>query len=72
MRVMKAGVKSKFAHTPKSEFFTSSHVEYLMSEQAGDGRAARGQHRHKNSMGKGTFGHFRTFTLTLTFSEVNK
>lgn len=40
MRVMKAGVKSRLVHTPKSEYLTSSHVEYLMREQAGDFRAA--------------------------------
>jgi hypothetical protein len=41
MRVMKAGVKSRLDHTPKSECLTSSHVEYLMREQAGDGKAAK-------------------------------
>jgi hypothetical protein len=40
IRVMKAGVKSRLVQTPKSECFTSSHVEYFMSEQAGDGNAA--------------------------------
>jgi hypothetical protein len=40
MRVMKAGVKSSLDVNPKSEFFTSSHVEYLMREQEGDGKAA--------------------------------
>ena len=40
MRVMKAGVKSRLDDTPKSECLTSSHVEYLMREQAGDGKAA--------------------------------
>jgi hypothetical protein len=40
MRVRKAGVKSRLVQTPKSECFTSSHVEYFMSEQAGEGNAA--------------------------------
>ena len=50
MRVMKAGVKSRLDHTPKSECLTSSHVEYLMREQAGDGKAATERHlnwKHK-------------------------
>jgi len=50
MRVMKAGVKSRLDHTPKSECLISSHVEYLMREQAGDGKAATERHlnwRHK-------------------------
>lgn len=41
IRVMKAGVKSRLAQTPKSECFTSSHVEYFMSEHAGDGNAVK-------------------------------
>jgi hypothetical protein len=45
---MKAGVKSRLAHTPKSECFTSSHVEYLMSEQAGEGNAETETFHQKN------------------------